>query len=129
MLVEQRSETEKLQAAPDYVRSVAMDIILTILTCGLWNFWIQARQMGAVNYMIRSEKYHFLPWLGLTIITCGLWHIYHEYRLSRDIAIAMNKPESDIPWVHMALSIFGLSIIADALQQAEINAYFGNTSL
>lgn len=125
----QRSEMEKLRAAPEFVRSIALDLVLTVVLCGLWNLWVQARQMRAVNFMIGSEKYHFWPWLLLTLITCGLWHLYHEYRLSRDIALAMNKPDSDTPLVHLLLSIFGLSVVADALQQAEINSYFGKQSL
>ncbi|WP_141735318.1 DUF4234 domain-containing protein [Oligoflexus tunisiensis] len=130
MLVHQRSEMEKRMAAPQYVRSVAVDIILTIVLCGLWNIWVQARQMRAVNYMINKDKYHFLPWLLLTLITCGLWHIYHEYRKSQDISLAMNKgPGDNSPIVHLLLSIFGLSIIADALQQSEINSYFGDQGL
>lgn len=130
MLVYQRSEIEKRTAAPDYVRSVAADIILTIVTCGLWNIWVQARQMRAVNFMINKEKYSFWIWAGLTLITCGLWHIYHEFRLSQDISLAMGKGPSDMsPVVHLLLSIFALSIIADALQQAEINSYFGNIDL
>lgn len=130
MLVNQRSEMEKRIAAPNYVRSIAIDIILTIVTCGLWNIWVQARQMRATNFMINKEKYRFWPWAGLTLITCGLWHIYHEYRLSQDISLAMGKGPSDIsPIVHLLLSIFALSIIADALQQSEINSYFGNTEL
>jgi hypothetical protein len=128
--VYQRSEIEKRTAAPDYVRSVAADIILTIVTCGLWNIWVQARQMRAVNFMINKEKYSFWIWAGLTLITCGLWHIYHEFRLSQDISLAMGKGPSDMsPVVHLLLSIFALSIIADALQQAEINSYFGNIDL
>jgi hypothetical protein len=130
VLVHQRSEIEKRTAAPDYVRSVAVDIILALVTCGLWNIWVQARQMRAVNFMINKEKYKFWIWAGLTLITCGLWHIYHEFRLSQDISLAMGKGPSDIsPVVHLLLSIFALSIIADALQQAEINSYFGSHEL
>jgi uncharacterized membrane protein YjgN (DUF898 family) len=130
VLVHQRNELEKRVAAPEYVRSVPVDIILTLVTCGLWNIWIQARQMRAVNFMINRQKYNFWAWAGLTLITCGLWHIYHEYRLSSDISMALGKGPSDVgPILHLLLSIFALSIIADALQQAEINTYFGNTDL
>jgi hypothetical protein len=130
VLVPQRSEIEKRTVAPQYVRSVAADIILTIITCGLWNIWVQARQMRAVNFMFNKEKYNFWIWAGLTLITCGLWHIYHEFRVSQDISLAMGKGPSDIsPVVHLLLSVFALSIIADALQQAEINGYFGSHEL
>jgi len=128
-LIQRPGEMDRLRAAPDYVRSIAVDVILTVVLCGLWNIWVQARQMRAVNFMIGTRKYKFWPWLLLTLITCGLWHIYHEYRLSRDIAWARNSPNSDNPVIHLVLSIFGLSIVVDALQQAEINSYFGNNEL
>jgi hypothetical protein len=50
--------------------------------------------------------------------------------LSQDISLALGKGPSDIsPIVHLLLSIFALSIIADALQQSEINSYFGSNEL
>ena len=85
--------------------------------------------MIAVNTMIREIKYKFVPWLLLSIITCGLYHIYHEWRKSSDIAIALGKTESQEPIINVLLSIFGLSIVADAIQQAEINKYYGSTAL
>jgi len=85
--------------------------------------------MIAVNIMIQQIKYKFLPWLFLSIITCGLYHIYHEWRKSSDIAIALKKPESQEPIINVLLSVFGLSIVADAIQQAEINKYYGSTEL
>lgn len=120
---------DRLRAAPDYIRSIPVDIILTVVLCGLWNIWIQARQMRALNYILGTPKYNFWMWLGLCLITCGLYHIYHEYRMSRDLAFALNTPESQNPVIHLVLSFFGLSLIVDALQQSEINRYFGNHDL
>jgi len=85
--------------------------------------------MIAVNIMINEIKYKFIPWLLLTIITCGLYHIYHEWRKSTDIAAALKKTDSQEPIINVLLSIFGLSIVADAIQQAEINKYYGSSAL
>ena len=85
--------------------------------------------MVAVNVMIKEIKYKFIPWLLLTIITCGLYHIYHEWRKSSDIAIALKKTDSQEPIINVLLSIFGLSIVADAIQQAEINKFYGSSAL
>ena len=113
----------------EHIRNIGLDIVLTIITCGLFNIYLQYRQMIAVNTMIREIKYKFVPWLLLSIITCGLYHIYHEWRKSSDIAIALGKTESQEPIINVLLSIFGLSIVADAIQQAEINKYYGSTAL
>lgn len=128
MLPEPLPEMDRRRFANDYVRSIVVDVLLTVFLCGLWNIWVQARQMKAVNFMLRQEKYSFWKWAGLTLITCTLWHIYHEYCLSRDIANLKGMPQSDKPLIHLVLSIFGLSVVVDALQQSEINEYFGGTT-
>lgn len=112
-----------------HVRNIAFDIVLTLLTCFLYNFYIQYKQCEAVNDMLGQPKYSFVSWLLLTIITCGLYHIYHEYRKSSDIAECNGKPADSAGLTAILLTIFGMSIILDAIQQGEINSYYGNKSL
>ena len=52
-----------------HVRSIALDSILTVITLGLFNLWVQARQMAAVNDMVAEERYTFWLWLVLSLIT------------------------------------------------------------
>ena len=117
------------QTPASHVRGVAIDIILTFVTCGFWNLWVQHKQMQAVNDMIGEQRYAFLPWLLLSIVTCGIYHIYHEWKKSTDIAVALKDPNSSEPVVNVVLSIFGLSIIADAIQQSRINEFYGSKSV
>lgn len=112
----------------DHIRNIAIDILLTLLTCGLFNLVVQYKQIRAVNYMVREERYSFGMWLLLTLVTCGLYHIYHEYRKSSDIAAVTGRPETEAV-VNLILTIFGLSVVADAIQQSQINGYFGSTQL
>lgn len=111
-----------------HIRNIAVDIILVLITCHLWTLYIQHRQMVAVNEMIRENKYSWLMWFLLSIVTCGLYHFYHEYRKTCDIDRAL-KVQSNEPLVNLLLTVFGLTVIADALQQAQINRFFGSTSL
>lgn len=108
------------------VSSILLDIILTILTAGLWNIWIQYRQMKVMNRLLGRKKYSFGWWLFLTIITFGLYHIYHEYRMSEDIAMVMGMQDKLLPIVSLILSIFAASIVCDAVQQSYINRYYGS---
>lgn len=112
-----------------HVRNIPLDIILTIITCFLYNFYVQYKQIEAVNDMLKENKYSFGMWLILTIITCGLYHIYHEYRKSSDVAKVMKKDEGSAGLTAVVLTVIGLGIICDAIQQSEINAYYGNTKL
>jgi hypothetical protein len=111
-----------------FIRNVPLDLVLTIFTCGLWNLRVQYIQMQAVNAILGKEKYRFLPWLCFTFLTCGLYHIYHEYLKSIDIAHSIKKTNEE-PILEIILIVFGLSIVADAIQQAMINKYFGVASL
>lgn len=112
-----------------YVRNIALDLIITILTCGLFNFYVQYQQILALNEMLKTPKYDFLKWLVLCIITCGLYHIYHEYRMSQDLAILLKKNNDQDSLIAVLLTFFGLSIVLDAIQQSDINAYYGKNHL
>ncbi len=112
-----------------HVRNIALDIVLTIITCFLYNFYVQYKQMEAVNDMIKENKYSFITWFLFCMITCGLYHIYHEYRKSSDVARVLKKDEGSAGLTAVILTFFGLGIICDAIQQSEINSYYGNNQL
>lgn len=113
-----------------FVRSIPKDLILTLITFGIFNLHVQSRQMQAVNAMLKEERYNFWMWLLVTIITMGLYHIYHEFRMSDDIARVLGKPEGNSDGlVSVLLTACGLFIVADAIQQSQINRYFGSQQL
>lgn len=85
--------------------------------------------MDAVNDMIRQEKYSFVKWLIFSFFTFGMYHIYHEYIKSKDIERACGRNDSMMPFISIILTAFALSFVADAIQQAEINRYYGDDSL
>lgn len=112
-----------------HVRNIALDIVLTVLTCFLYSFYVQHKQMEAVNDMLKENKYSFVSWFLFTMITCGFYHIYHEYRKSSDVARVLKKDEGSAGLTAVILTVFGLSIVCDAIQQSEINNYYGNNRL
>ncbi|MBI2519849.1 MAG: DUF4234 domain-containing protein [Bdellovibrio sp.] len=112
-----------------HVRSIVGDLIFTVLTFGLFNIYVQYVQIQALNDMLKQKKYSFVKWAFFTIITFGLYHIYHEYRIGRDLAILLGHPESFSPYLQVLLTCFALHVVADAIQQSEINEYFGVHSL
>ena len=113
----------------EHVRNIALDIVITLLTCGLYNLYVQAKQMAAINEMLGEERYTFVPWLLLTLVTCGIYHIYHEYRMSTDIAVAQGREPGSDAVIVIVLSLFGMSIVVDAIQQSQINQYYGDGGL
>jgi hypothetical protein len=113
----------------EHVRSIAANIILTLVTCGIYNIYWQYLQMQSVNELLDRDKYGFWPWLLFTLITCGIYHIYHEYRMSEDIARSTGRDPKSDGLIAVILSVFGLSIVVDAIQQSHINEYFGDDGL
>lgn len=113
----------------EHIRSIPTDIILTIVTCGLFNLVVQHKQMLAVNDMLGEDKYHFVPWLLLTLVTCGLYHVYHEYRMAEDIAECSDRSAGSDGIIALVLAALGLPIVVDAIQQSNINGYYGSSEL
>ncbi len=117
------------EAANQFTSSIAKDIIFCIITCFIYNVFWQAREMRAINYLLGEERYSFVKWALLTLITCGIYHIYFQYIFARSIMETQTKHgimvSANIDAMSVFLTIFGLSIVADAIQQKEINKFFG----
>lgn len=111
------------------VRSIGLAIVLSLVTCGIYNLYWQYKQIEALNDMLRDDKYGFWGWLVLSTITCGLYHVYHEYRMSEDLATLCDREGRNDAVLSLVLSLFGLSIVVDAIQQSHINEYYGDSRL
>jgi hypothetical protein len=112
-----------------HVRSIVVDLLLTVFTFGLFNIYIQHVQIKALNDILQTKKYSFWMWAIFTLLTFGLYHIYHEYRIGKDLSLCLNTPESFSPYLQVILACVGLHFVADAIQQSEINQYFGHKGL
>jgi uncharacterized membrane protein YjgN (DUF898 family) len=108
----------------NHVKNIVVDIILTIITFGLFNIWVQYRQMQSVNQMQNEREFSFLLWSILCLFTFGLYHIYHEYVMSETIAKALNRPPGTDGVLAIILTIIGLHWIEDAIEQSHINRFF-----
>ncbi len=112
-----------------FVRNIALDLVLTFVTFFLYNIYVNAEQMDALNYMLGEPKYSFWRWFLFCICTFGLYHVYHEYVVARDLMILRGEPQSSEPMIHVVLTCLGFSFVADAIQQYHINHYFGSKGL
>lgn len=120
---------EAQQNPSPHVRNIMLDIILTLITCGLFNIYINAKQIDAVNDILKEKKYDFTRWLIYCIISCGIYHLYHEYRMSDDLARSVPGVSSHEPMITIVLLVLSLFPAVDAIQQSHINRYYGSTAL
>ena len=112
-----------------HARNIFLDLVFTVITFGLYNLYVQAKQMDAVNDMLKRDKYSFIKWIFFSIVTFGLYHVYHEFVMSQDIEEATGRQHSMLPVITIVLSLSGLHFVADAIQQSEINKYYGQDSI
>ncbi len=118
--------TIKYREAYKYKKSIGISIILTFLTLGIYNLFWQYHQIKTINFFLEKKVLSFWRWFFFTIITFGLYHIYHEYLVGKYIVEIQYKidkpaPSTTLPVVALILSIIGLALITDAIEQKELN--------
>ncbi len=110
------------------VRSIALGIIFSLLTCGIYSLYWEYKQMEMLNGWLGRTDYRFGLWLLLCILTCGIFAIYYEYKM----AVGINEIQANNGLTvsnHLAvtcvlLAIFGIGIASLAIQQWEINRFY-----
>lgn len=110
-------------------RNIAVAIILTIVTCGIYGiYWFivltDDARLASGDQQAPSGGIAFL----LTLITCGIYGIYWAYKMGKTLVMAKQKAElnaEDNSVLYLILQIFGLGIINYALMQNELNQLAG----
>lgn len=107
-------------------RSIALCIVLSIITCGLYGIYWFVCATDDTNEV--SSCYGTSGGLAFlfSLITCGLYGIYWGYKLGEaldDARMRNGEPSSSLAIIFLLLNIFGLSIITLALAQNELNRY------
>ena len=119
---------------PEYdgVRSIVLGIILSILTCGIYYLYWQYKQMETLNAWLGREEYNFWLWLVLFILTCSIFELYYEYKMAKGInEIQENnnlRVNGDLALICVLISIFSLGLAATAIQQWEVNKFYGESA-
>ena len=105
--------------------SIATAIVLSFLTCGIYNIYWNGLQFDAMNRLLGREEFKWGWWLVLSLLTCGLFHIYYEYKMGRELANYLRQTgrgnKDALPIIGLALSFCGMTVIADAVYQMELN--------
>jgi len=109
-------------------RSVAVAIVLTIITFGIyglyWKYTI-ARGFCVTQTQERVETSPGITVL-LWIVTGGIfgWYAYYKWgRASSEISMRYGRGGEDKGVLYLILAIFGFSIINDAIIQSDFNTW------
>ena len=108
-------------------RDIAIAIILSIVTCGIYAiFWIISLANDANKVSDRPTDTSGGMVALLIIITCGIYGFYWNYKMGQKIHEAgqrYNKSISDNSVLYLVLSLFGLQIVNYALMQSDLNKF------
>ena len=106
-------------------RDIAISIVLSIVTCGIYGIYWFIVLTNDVNEITDNKQdtsggICFL----LTLVTCGIYGIYWAYQVGENIERTKNARGivcSNTGVLYLILALFGFSIITYALAQNEIN--------
>ena len=106
-------------------RNIAVCIVLTLVTCGIYGiYWIVCltNDVNTVSGDVNGTSGGMV--VLLTIVTCGIYGIYWAYKQGEKLDFTKNNrgiPSSNTGVLYLILQIFGFGIIAYALMQNELN--------
>ena len=110
------------------VSNIAIDIVLTLVTCGIYNLFWQYRQFKVMNAFLGQKRYSFLQWMILVVLTCGLYHVYIQYSMGGVINEIKEhygmKPTDNLPILSLVFTAVGFSFVVDCIHQEEINRMY-----
>ena len=103
-------------------QSILKDFIVTILTLGLYNIYVQVRQIFDYNDLQKKTMSPSTVFL-LSVLTFGGYFVYHEYRLTIDLQAQLLGEHRKLLslWVIPATMI-GVWPVVDSYQQMLINS-------
>lgn len=108
--------------------SIALYLVLTLLTLGLWNLYWNWRQMRACNRLLGRREFSWPLWLFLSLLTCGIYHLFYQYKMGaaiNEIQHARGLALTDgLPVLSVIAAILGVGVVADCIHQHELNKIF-----
>ena len=109
-------------------RDIAVNIILTIITCGIYGLYWFVMLTDESNSIASESEKSASGGLAIiyTIITCGIYAIYWNYKMGKKLYSAgkiYGKDISDNSVLYIVLSIFGLGIVNYCLMQSDLNRF------
>lgn len=120
------------QVAPypqrEAVVPIGIGLILCFITCGIYYFVWQYKQMQVLNSFLGRHEFSFWVWFFLSLITFGLFGIYYEYKMAKGIndvqQMLGQRVNHDLALISVFLYVVGVGVGSVAIQQMDINNFF-----
>lgn len=105
-------------------RSIALAIILSIITCGIYGIYWFVVLNDEINELTgdHAAPSGIVVFL-LSVVTCGIYGLYWAYVMGRKTAHLNGTADSGV--LNVIVALFGFQIINLALFQDAVNRYAG----
>lgn len=109
-------------------RNIALFVILSIVTCGIYGYYWLYCVNEDVNKSLNEQDMSGGMVILLTIVTCGIYGIIWAYQTGNKITkikrmMGDQYAESNLGVLYLVLSLFVTFIVPLALAQNELNKY------
>lgn len=105
-------------------RNIALSIILTLITCGIYGIYWFIVLTNEVGRLSGDPDFTGLKHFLLSIVTCGIWSLVWAYQIGKHVAEAQRQRGmmySDNSVIYLVLGLFGFGIVTYALVQNDVN--------
>ena len=105
-------------------RNVALCIVLSLVTCGIYGIYWFVCLTNDTNTVTGEEGTSGGLAFLFSIITCGIYSFFWAYKQGEKLdkaKVERGMQSGSNAILYLLLSIFGLSIVAWALMQSELN--------
>ena len=106
-------------------KTIFLDILFTIFTGGLFNLWVQYRQIRDSNLLLpENEQKSFFLLIIFSTLTFGIYFVWHEFKMTQDLHQRVyGETDAAIEFLCGVGTVFGLWFIVDSYQQSILNEF------
>ena len=106
-------------------RNIALSIVFTIITCGIYGIYWFICLTNDANYANNEQGTSGAVAFLLTLVTCGIYGLYWAYRMG-DIINSIKAQrgfnvDGSMPVIYLILQLLSLGIVGWALMQNDLN--------
>lgn len=121
----QSKSTSSIEVKPSIQeRNIALQIILSIVTCGIYGLYWLICMTDESNSVTDDPTASGGMTILFIILTCGIYSFYWYYKMGQKLAEGGRKygvAISDNSILYLVLGIFGLGLISVILIQSDLN--------
>ena len=92
-------------------RSIVVSIILSIITCGIYDyFWIAFLTNDTNKALKKENEMSGLVVALLTFITCGIFGYYWAYKMGEKVDLLSGKENGNTRWIFLGITLGTLAL-------------------